>query len=368
MTVLKNAGFKRRKCKGCGQWFWSLEKETCGDTNCEGGYHFINGHDMGWDFLTTIEKWERFFERNRHKVIDPYPIVARWRDDLHFVIASIADFQPWVLRGITEPPGNPLAVSQPCLRFNDLDNVGRTGRHMSMFFMGGQHAFNLHDYWINETIHFGFKFLKDILKIPAEKITYKEDVWSGGGNFGPCIEAFSDGLEIVNHVFMQFEDTDGGYKEMKMKVVDTGWGIERLAWYASGKANTYEAIFPRLAKLRHDLKIDTDFKDFIWSQIGLYDVNEGEAMPPAIREKLQKMKPLQDLYTVLDHTRGLSFALADGAIPSNVGGGYNLRVLLRRVFSIIEKNKFDISPEELIKGHAHYFSKRFKNGHLWVRT
>lgn len=360
-TVLKKAGFTRRKCKSCGDWFWSLGKETCGDTSCEGGYHFINGHDMGWDFLTAVEKWERFFERNRHKVVEPYPIVARWRDDLHFVIASIADFQPWVLRGIAEPPGNPLVVSQPCLRFNDLDNVGRTGRHFSMFFMGGQHAFNLHDYWMNETLHFGFNFLKDVLRIPEERITYKEDVWSGGGNFGPSMEAFADGLEIVNHVFMQFEETESGHKEMNMKVVDTGWGIERIAWYAAGKSNAYEAVFPSAAKLRHDLGIDIDSQDFLWSQIGLYDVNEGTSMPPAIRESITKMKPLQDLYTVLDHTRGLAFALGAGAIPSNVGGGYNLRVLLRRVFSIIENQKFEISPEELIKGHARYFSRRFKN-------
>ncbi len=360
-TVLKEAGFERKKCKKCGGWFWSLGKETCGDTPCEGGYHFIGGRDLGWDLITTIEKWERFFERHRHRVIEPYPIVARWRDDLYFVIASIADFQPWVLRGVAEPPGNPLVVSQPCLRFNDLDNVGRTGRHLSMFFMGGQHAFNLHDYWINETLHFGFKFLTDVLKIPPEKITYKEDVWSGGGNFGPSMEAFADGMEIVNHVFMQFEETEGGYREMSTRVVDTGWGLERIAWFASKKANIYEAIFPSIAKLRHDLGISVDFNDPLWSKIGLYDVSEGAPMPADIRKKMEEMKPLQELYTILDHTRGLAFALAGGAIPSNVGGGYNLRVLLRRVFSIIEKNKFDLSPSRLIKTHARYFSRRFKS-------
>ena len=253
LSTLKDAGFSRLKCPKCAGWFWSLGKETCGDTVCEGGYKFIGKRDMGWDFLTAIEKWERFFEKNKHKVVEPYPIVARWREDLHFVIASIADFQPWVLKGIAEPPGNPLVISQPCVRFNDLDNVGRTGRHMSMFFMGGQHAFNLHDYWQNETIHFGFRFLKEELKIPAEEITYREDVWRGGGNFGPSVEAFVDGLEIVNHVFMQFEEGEKSHKEMERKVVDTGWGLERVGWYASGKANQYEATFPNAAKLRHDL-------------------------------------------------------------------------------------------------------------------
>ncbi|MBR9689918.1 MAG: alanine--tRNA ligase [Candidatus Altiarchaeota archaeon] len=361
ISMLKDQGFDRRKCKKCDGWFWSLGKETCGDTLCEGGYKFIGKQDRGWDFLTAIEKWERFFEKNRHKVVEPYPVVARWRDDLSFVIASIADFQPWVLKGISEPPGNPLAISQPCLRFNDLDNVGRTGRHLSMFFMGGQHAFNLHDYWINETIHFGFTFLNEVLKIKPEEITYKEDVWSGGGNFGPSVESFAGGLEIVNHVFMQFENIDGGHREMDRRVVDTGWGLERIAWYASGKANTYEAIFPSSAKLRQDLKIDVDFSDPLWSKIGLYDVSDGKKLPADIRVKLKELKPLHDLYKVLDHTRALAFALADGAIPSNIGGGYNLRTLLRRVFSIIENNKFDLSPEELIKSHGKYFAKRFKN-------
>ena len=361
VKFLKESGFTRRKCPVCGDWFWSVGKETCGDTACEGGYHFLGKTDLGWDFLTAIEKWERFFEQHKHKVIEPYPVVARWRDDLFFVIASITDFQPWVLKGIAEPPGNPLVVSQPCLRFNDLDNVGRTGRHLSLFFMGGQHSFNLQEYWMDETIKFGFKFLTDVMKIREEDVTYKEDVWAGGGNFGPSMEGFAHGLEIVNHVFMQFEELANGYREMSMKVVDTGWGLERLAWYAAGAPNTYEAIFPSTAKLREDLGIGIDFSDPFWSKLGLYDVNEGAKLPKDVKQKLGELKPLQDLYKILDHTRALSFALADGAIPSNIGGGYNLRVLLRRVLSLIEANKFELSPVELVKDHARYFSRRFKN-------
>jgi alanyl-tRNA synthetase len=358
---LKEFGFTRKKCKKCGSWFWSISKETCGDTMCEGGYQFIGKKDLGWDFLTTIEKWERFFENNRHKVIEPYPVVARWRDDIHFVIASIADFQPWVLNGVAEAPGNPLVVSQPCLRFNDLDNVGRTGRHLSMFFMGGQHAFNLQDYWINEALNYGFQFIRDSLGVNAEDITYREDVWTGGGNFGPSMEAFAGGMEIVNHVFMQFEEIPSGYKEMARKVIDTGWGLERICWFASGKPNVYEAIFPNIAKLREDLGLDLDVSDEFWQKLGLYDVDEGARMTPEVRKKLEALKPLQDLYRILDHTRAVAFALADGSLPSNVGGGYNIRMLLRRALALIDENKFDISAEEMIKGHARYFSRRFKN-------
>ena len=361
LKILKEHGFERRKCPRCGSYFWSLGKKTCGDTACEGGYKFIGIHDFGWDFLQAVEKWEKFFEKNYHRVIEPYPVVARWRDDLFFVIASIADFQPWVLKGIAEPPANPLVVSQPCLRFNDLDNVGRTGRHFTLFFMGGQHAFNMPNYWMNETVGFGLKFLTEVLKIPLEEITYREDVWIGGGNFGPCVEAFSHGLEIVNHVFMQFEEMGDGYREMNIRVVDTGWGLERIAWFASGKANAYEAVFPLLPKLREELGIDFDPEDEIWKEIGLYDVSEGVRLPVKVAKKLEALQRLTDLYAILDHTRALTFALADGAIPSNVGGGYNLRVLLRRVFAKIKKNGFELDVAELIREHARYLGKRFKN-------
>ena len=362
--ALKEMGFERRKCPKCGTWFWSTDKETCGDTTCEGGYSHIGKDSLGWDMLQAIEKWENFFEKNRHKVIEPYPIVAKWRPDLFFVIASIADFQPWVLKGVAEPPANPLAVSQPCLRFVDLDNVGRTGRHFSQFFMGGQHAFNMPEYWQNETVHFGIRFLMEELKIPIEAITYREDVWSGGGNFGPSVEAFAGGVEIVNHVFMQFEDTpDGNFRPMKMRVVDTGWGLEKLPWYATGKPNAYEAVFPNTAKHREDLGIEVDWEGQakFWSELGLYDVSEGARMPKHMLEQFEKIRPLQGLYTILDHTRALAFALADGAIPSNVGGGYNLRNLLRRSFTINRKFKFGLDMSGLIKEHAKYLGRRFKN-------
>ncbi|MBR9681644.1 MAG: alanine--tRNA ligase [Candidatus Altiarchaeota archaeon] len=362
--TLKKDGFSRRKCPKCNNWFWSTGKETCGDTPCEGGYTHLGKADLGWDFLQAIERWEKFFEKNRHKVVEPYPIVAKWRPDLFFVIASIADFQPWVLKGIAEPPGNPLVISQPCLRFLDLDNVGRTGRHFSQFFMGGQHAFGLPEYWQNETVGFGLRFLLEEMKIPIENITYREDVWSGGGNFGPSVEAFAGGVEIVNHVFMQFEDTpDGNFKPMERKVVDTGWGLEKLPWYVTGKSNAYEAVFPNIAKHREDLGIVVDWegqREF-WSEIGIYDVSEGAKIPKHILTQFETIKPLQGLYTILDHTRALAFALADGAIPSNVGGGYNLRNLLRRSFTINKKYKFDLDVSGLIKEHAKYLGKRFKN-------
>ncbi len=370
VEILKEFGFKRRKCPKCGTYFWSIEKESCGDTLCEGGYSFIGEKRFDWDFLETIERWERFFEKNGHKVIAPYPVVARWRNDLFFTIASIADFQPWVLRGEAEPPGNPLVVAQPCLRFNDVENVGLTNRHLTLFFMGGQHAFGLENYWRNETIGFGFRFLTEVLKIPPEEITYREDVWAGGGNFGPSLEAFAYGLEIVNHVFMQFEELEQGYREMSMKVVDTGWGLERVAWFVNGAISMYEVVFPMAKKLREELGlgIDEDFMKKFARLSGLLNFEEAnleesfklieKATGLSYKQIWEKIAPLRALYAILDHTRALAFALADGALPSNVGGGYNLRSILRRAWALNERFKFDLDFAWLIREHARYFAKK----------
>ncbi len=357
--ILEELGFQRFKCKKCGRYYWALEeKPDCGDVACKGRYELEKLHRHGWDLLQAIRRWEEFFEARGHKVIEPYPVVARWRDDLFFVIASIADFQPWVLRGVAEPPGNPLVVAQPCLRFTDLSNVGWTSRHFTLFFMGGQHAFGLPDYWIDEAIEHGFNFLTKELKIKPEEITYKEDAWAGGGNFGPSMEAFAYGIEIVNHVFMQFEETPHGFREMKMRVIDTGWGLERVAWIARGTLNSYEAVFPEAAKLRRELlgiKL-SEFRDF-FEISGILDEK------PELRKKLKIPEELEELaaiYAILDHTRALAFALADGGIPSNVGGGYNLRILLRRVFSLNERYSFGLDIVELINSHVRYYGRRFK--------
>ncbi|MCH8908894.1 MAG: alanine--tRNA ligase, partial [Candidatus Heimdallarchaeota archaeon] len=130
-------GHERKTCTNCGSNFWTLDnaRETCGDTICEGGYHFIGRKGPNWNFHQTLSQLTSFFEKHGHTKIEPYPVVSRWRDDLEFTIASIADFQPWVTDGILPPPANPLVVPQPCLRFggdfSDIDNVGRTGRHLS---------------------------------------------------------------------------------------------------------------------------------------------------------------------------------------------------------------------------------------------
>ena len=251
VTIFKENGYERRKCKVCGDYFWTIEEtDICGDTKCVGGYKFIGQTLNGeWDFNEAINRWCGFFERHGHTRIVEYPVVSRWRSDMYFTIASIADFQPWVLNGTIPPPANPLVVPQPCIRFNDTDNIGRSGRHLSCFTMGGQHSFNsekqnLKGYWMDGCMELNFKFLTEELRLKPKEISYREDIWAGGGNFGPCIEAFARGLEIVNNVFMQYVILpDGSYEEMEMQVIDVGWGLERVAWFSQGTPTVYEATF-----------------------------------------------------------------------------------------------------------------------------
>lgn len=125
------------------------------------------------------EYYLSFFEARGHKRIDRYPVVARWRDDIYLTIASIADFQPFVTSGQVPPPANPLTISQPCIRLNDLDSVGRSGRHLTNFEMMAHHAFNKRDneiYWKEHTLELCDELLTS-LKVNPFAVTYKEEPW-----------------------------------------------------------------------------------------------------------------------------------------------------------------------------------------------
>ena len=130
-----------------------------------------------FSFKDVKEIFLRFFERRGHEVIAPYPVVARWRNDLFLVPASIADFQPHVTSGISPPPANPLVIIQPCIRLEDVDKVGLTfGRHLTCFSMGGHHAFNYPDkevYWKEKTVEYYHEFITGEFGIPEEEVIYK---------------------------------------------------------------------------------------------------------------------------------------------------------------------------------------------------
>ncbi|MHA1616036.1 MAG: alanine--tRNA ligase [Candidatus Njordarchaeales archaeon] len=380
----KEMGFVRKQCKVCGRFFWTLnpDRETCGDVECEGEYRFIedNTWSREWDIHNTIRKWTGFFAERGHAVLDPYPVVARWRDDIEFTIASIAVFQPWVVKGIVDPPANPLVIPQPCLRFggefSDIDNIGKTGRHLTSFTMGGQHAFNSEKswiYWKDEYLRYNFEFMTKVLEIPSEELTYKEDVWSGGGNFGPSIETFAYGLEIVNGVFMQYEFIDSRWAPLKLKVLDVGWGLERIAWFRQRTPTIYEATFgPVFEWLKNQIGLEIDKELLVkYAKLsGILDTKSPERFKKS-REKIasllgfslkeleDKLAPIEAVYAILDHTKTLVFAIPDGGIPSNVGGAYNLRMILRRAVSLAENMNFQIDWEELLHKQIDYFSESF---------
>ncbi|MEM2046508.1 MAG: alanine--tRNA ligase [Candidatus Jordarchaeales archaeon] len=391
VELFRQEGFVRKKCEVCGDYFWTLnpDRRDCGDTKCVGGYLFLGRRvDEGWDFHEAIENWCRFFEERGHKRIRAYPVVARWRDDIAFTIASIADFQPYVVEGVVKPPANPLVVPQPCIRFGgkgfcDVDNVGRTGRHLSLFIMGGQHAFKYdkEGYWMDRCIELNFEFLTKILGLGKDEVTYKEDVWSGGGTFGPSLEAFGKGLEIVNNVFMQYAfNPDGGWRELKIKVIDVGWGVERIGWFTQGTPTVYEAAFgPVLDWLKKETGVSVDEKLLVkyFAFAGVFDASEMQDFEKVTREAASKLNvdveelrkqlvPLEALYAIADHTRTLVFAVADGGIPSNVGGGYNLRVILRRAVSLDKLHGFEIDFIELFHKQIDYFKRSYP--HLEVAT
>jgi alanyl-tRNA synthetase len=384
LNVLIERGFKRQKCKKCSRMFWAKDvREQCGDPSCI-GYQFIGSTPVKKK-LGYIETWkviEKYFKDSGHGYVKPYPTVARWRDDLYFTVASINDFQPYVVNGELEPPHNPLIVPQPCVRFSDISNVGVSGRHYTNFVMIGQHAFNTKKtgnfYWKEEALTHDINYLR-ALGIPEEEIVFQEDVWAGGGNFGPCIEYFVRGLELGNCVFMQYEVTPTGPKELSTRVIDMGAGLSRLAWITSGEPTSYEVVFGPVIenmKKKAGVKIDRDL--FVRFAKISGSLNEDE-VPDLEKEKeriagvlgvskkelFETLEPLQALYASADHLCTVLFTITDGMLPSNSGGGYNLRMLLRRTFGFQSKFGYDLDYGEIVEGHANFLNYIFphlKNG------
>src|SRR5512136_2098023 len=256
--------YTRKKCEKCGDFYWTLDKnsELCGDQPCI-PFSFI-GNPLGKKPLTLSEVRESFlsfFEKNKHSRLcypetgERCPVVARWRSDIYLTIASIADFQPHVTSGEVPPPANPLVISQPCIRLNDLEQVGVSGRHLTTFEMMGHHAFNKNIdeiYFKEDTVRFCNEYFTKHIGIPREAINYKEQLWDGGGNAGPCLEVLAGGLEVATLVFMNLKEDEKGefeiegkkYTKNPLNIVDTGYGLERIAWCTQGTQTVYDTVFP----------------------------------------------------------------------------------------------------------------------------
>jgi alanyl-tRNA synthetase len=380
VEALKKLGFQRGLCTKCNKAYWSTKlRQVCGDPVCTAeGATFIGkgvgkkiGYKEGYDlFVKTFKKWG-------YKPIKRYPVVSRWYEGHNFVEAGINIFQPFVVSGQSPPPAPAVLEDQFCLRFNDIENAGLTGRHYTGFIMVGQHVFNTpekHIYFKEEGVQQMTDFFTKTLKIPKDELVLHEDVWVGGGNFGPSIEFFSHGLEIANQVYMQYEQTPDGYRELQLKVIDMGAGAERWAWLSSGEPMSYDVVFPevmdhlyRKTKLKKNKEVWEKFARFA----AIIDVEE-EDINKTLKEVANRIGvdpvelrreilPIAALYAIADHTRTLLVAIHDGELPSNVGGGYNLRIILRRCFALIDRYQFDIDLAEVIRLHMKEFGKWYKD-------
>lgn len=306
-----------------------------------------------------------FFQSKAHSVVASAPIVIKDDPTLMFTNAGMNQFKDNFL-GIKAPKAPRLADTQKCLRVsgkhNDLEEVGHDTYHHTMFEMLGNWSFG--DYYKKEAIEWAWEFLVDVLKvdpnnlyvtifggdeglglgedtdavkewekwIPAERILRagkKDNFWEMGevGPCGPCSEIHVDVrpeaekaqisgaslvnmdhpqvVEIWNLVFMEFnKKSDGSLHSLPAKNVDTGMGLERLVMVLQGKTSNY------------DTDLFSPYINFLESELGCkYDASEEEAI--AIR-------------VVMDHLRAVSFAIADGELPSNNGAGYVIRRILRR--------------------------------------
>jgi len=299
-------GFHRRACAVCGSAFWTLgEHDRCQEAPCR-DYGFLGhpGFRRAYAPHDMREAYLGFFEHRGHTRVRRYPTVARWRNDVFFTQASIYDFQPWVTSGAIPPPANPLTISQPVLRFIDLEEVGRSGRHFTLFEMMAHHAFNRPDhevYFKDRTTELCHELLTEELGADPTAITYKEEVWEGGGNLGPSLSVGLLGLELATLVFMEYVRDGDAVRPMPLTVVDTGYGLERFAWMSQGTKTAYEAVFGREY------------------------------------EELRRTFPPREAAILIDHARAINFLLTDGVVPSNSKEGYFARLLLRRSIRILQR-------------------------------
>lgn len=381
MDFFIEEGFHHKKCEKCGKFFWTRDgsRKTCGDPPCD-PYTFIGSpifkrqHSLD----EMREHYLGFFEARGHTRIKRYPVAARWRDDIYLTIASIADFQPFVTSGQVPPPANPLTISQPCIRLDDLDSVGRSGRHLTTFEMMAHHVFNTPDreiYWKDRTVRLCDELLVGLGMDPLA-VTYKENPWAGGGNAGPSVEVMVGGLELATLVFMDLVAAPAGaveikgerYEKMKNYIVDTGYGLERFVWASNGAPTIYDAIFPDLVRQVADLAgVEHNLDDPEYAEIfaqnarlaGMVDLDEYSmsdlrakiagsiGIDPGRLEKA--ILPMERVYAVVDHTRCLAYMLGDGIIPSNVKGGYLSRLVIRRTLRLMKELGLRLPLADLVQ-------------------
>ena len=378
LPYFREIGFIRRKCPSCKSNYWAApDQTTCGEVPCA-PYSFIGNPPTKQSYSLAemrIQFMDYFAERG-HTRIKPYPIVARWRNDVYLVGASIYDFQPYVTEGSMPPPANPLVISQPCIRFTDIESVGAAGRHMSIFEMGGAHAFNYPNkeiYWKDQTVSYHHKLLTDVMGVPSESITYKEHFWSGGGNAGPDLEGIVSGLEISTLVFMQYKVQGEELMALPIRTVDTGYGMERWAWLSQGSPSGFHAVYgPLLTHVMGLAKVDLDENTLssLTRAAGIYGAGSRAAREAYIEATALEsgrdknafrsiVQTLEAAFAITDHTKAISFLLAEGVVPSNVGEGYLTRLIIRRAARLARQLGIPHELPGIIEGQIKMWSGEF---------
>ncbi|MCI5935619.1 MAG: alanine--tRNA ligase [Lachnospiraceae bacterium] len=299
-----------------------------------------------------------FFESKDHLAMNSFSLVPHNDNSLLLINAGMAPLKPY-FTGQEIPPKRRVTTCQKCVRTGDIENVGKTARHLTFFEMLGNFSFG--DYFKHEAIAWSWEFLTKVLGleedrlypsiygeddeafeiwtkevgVPAEKITrfYRDpetgecdNFWEhGAGPCGPCSEIYYDRgekygcgspdckvgcdcdrfMEVWNNVFTQFNgDGHGGYEELENKNIDTGMGLERLAVVMQ----------------------DVD---------SVFDIDTMKAIRDKICElsgKVYQTDALDDISIrlITDHIRSTTFLISDGVMPTNEGRGYVLRRLIRR--------------------------------------
>ncbi|WP_195939725.1 alanine--tRNA ligase [Romboutsia sp. 1001713B170131_170501_G6] len=297
-------------------------------------------------------KFLNFFESKGHLIQPSYSLVPQNDKSLLLINAGMAPLKNY-FTGAEVPPSKRMSTCQKCIRTGDIENVGVTARHATLFEMLGNFSFG--DYFKHETLKWGWEFVTEHLNIPQDKIwvsVYLEDdeayeIWEkeigipkerivrlgkednfweiGTGACGPCSEIHFDRgpeygcdnpdckpgcdcdryLEFWNHVFSQFnKDEDGNYNPLEHKNIDTGMGLERMACIMQGVDTIFE--------------VDT-IKHILNSVEKITNTTYGK-----------DAKNDKSIRIITDHIRSVSFLVSDGVLPSNEGRGYVLRRLLRR--------------------------------------
>ena len=315
------------------------------------------------------EKFLDFFASKAHKIVPSAPIVVKDDPTLMFTNAGMNQFKDYFL-GNKIPDSKRIADTQKCLRVsgkhNDLEEVGIDSYHHTMFEMLGNWSFG--DYFKEEAIAWAWELLTEVYKLPKDRIYItvfegdaadgleadeeaveiwkkyiaadrilkfdkKDNFWEMGdtGPCGPCSEIHIDlrpegmqdkfdarklvnadspeVIEIWNLVFIQYNrKADNSLEELPDKHVDTGMGFERLCMAMQGKTSNY----------------DTDiFSPFI------KEIEKASGIRYKGSYELDAKTDIA-MRVISDHIRAVSFAIADGELPSNTGAGYVIRRILRR--------------------------------------